>query len=270
MSVKPELAYAVPEQELRGISALSRPGRPHGAFRRALRGLVHYLSYHFVLSRSWTQTVKAAGFTLKVPPTVFHPGWFISSEAFARFVDGLVLSDKIVADVGTGTGIIALAAARAGASAVIATDINPHAAIAAAENAKANRLGARLRGLCCNLLDAIADQPVFDVILTSPPKHAGRPRDLADAGWFAGAGNANFAPFFAAAKSRLKRGGRIYLMISSDSDLDQYGAFIARAGFRAKLAFVHPIYFESFLLYELTPRDGAGAGTPPEPRAHAN
>ncbi len=232
-----------------------------------MRGLVHYLSYHFVLSRSWTQTARAAGFTLTVPPTVFHPSWFISSEAFARFVGGLDLSGKIVADVGTGTGIIALAAARSGASAVIATDINPHAAIAAAENAKANGFGSRVCGLCCNLINAIAAQPVFDVILTSPPKHAGRPRDLADAGWFAGTGNQSFAPFFAAAKTRLKPGGRIYLMISSDSDLDQYGALISHAGFRAKLAFVHPIYFESFLLYELTPKDGATAGAPPEPRA---
>jgi release factor glutamine methyltransferase len=267
MSVKPQLAFAATEKETRGLSALDRPGRAHGVFRRAMRGLLHYLSYHFVLSRSWTQTTTAAGFALTVPPTVFHPRWFISSEAFARFVDGLDLSGKIVADVGTGTGIIALAAARSGASVVIATDLNPNAAIAAAENAKTNGLSSRVKGLCCNLLDAIAPQPLFDVILTSPPKHAGRPRDLADAGWFAGAGNESFAPFFAAAKTRLKPGGRIYLMISSDSDLDQYSDLISRAGFRAKLDLVHTIYFESFLLYELTAKDGAAAGALPEPRA---
>ena len=49
-------------------------------------------------------------------------------------------------------------------------------------------------------------------------------------------------------------GGRVYLMISSDSDLDLYGKAIAKAGFKARLAFEHSIMFESFPLYELTLR----------------
>ncbi len=232
--------------------ALDRRGVAHGYFRKGLRGLLHYLAYHFMLSRSWTQTSRAAGFNLTVPPTVFHPGWFISSEAFAKFIDGLDFSGKTVAEVGTGAGILALAAARSGADSVIAADINPNAALAAAANAKANGFGGRVLGLCCDLLSALAPKPLFDVILSSPPKHAGRPRDLADAGWFAGAGNEAFSHLFEQAKLRLKPGGRFYLMISSDSDLDFWGERIARAGFRAKLALEVSIYFESFLLYELT------------------
>ena len=233
-------------------NALDRPGRSHGPLRRALRNTLHYLSYHFVLSRPKTQVSRVAGFRLTVPPTVFHPGYFISSEAFAKFVNRLDLSGKTVVDVGTGTGIIALAAARAGAETVIATDINPNAAVAAEENGKANGLGNKVRGLCCNLLAAIGPGPVFDVILSSPPKHAGEPKDLADAGWHAGTGNRNILKLFEQARDRLKPGGRVYLMISSDSDLDLYGKAIAEAGFRARLALEHSIFFESFLLYELT------------------
>ena len=233
-------------------NALDRPARTHGPLRKALRNTLHYLSYHFVLSRPKTQELRAAGFRLTVPPTVFHPGYFISSEAFAKFVDGLNLSGLTVVDVGTGTGIIALAAARAGAETVIATDINPNAAVAAAGNAKANGLGGRVRGLCCNLLAATAPEPTFDVIMSSPPKHAGEPKDLADAGWHAGAGNRYILSLFEQARERLKPGGKIYLMISSNSDLDQYGKAIADAGFKAKLALEHSILFELFLLYELT------------------
>ncbi|MFZ1110345.1 MAG: 50S ribosomal protein L11 methyltransferase [Rhodomicrobium sp.] len=235
-----------------GGTALDRRAKPRGLFRRTLRGVMHFLSYHFVLSRSRTQTSKAAGFRLSVPPTVFHPGWFISSETFAKFIDGLDLSGKTVAEIGTGSGILALAAARAGADTVIAADINPNAAICAAENAKANGFQGRVLGLCCDLLSALAPGPLFDVILSSPPKHPGRPRDLADAGWCAGVENKGLAGLFDQAKARLKPGGRFYLMISSDSDLDFYGALIARAGFRAKLALERSIYIESFLLYELT------------------
>ncbi len=249
----PGLASATAGAGSAGVqTALDRHSQPQGAFRRALRNTLHYLSYHFVLSRPQTQTARAAGFRLTVPPTVFHPGYFISSEAFAKFIDGLNLSGKTVADVGTGSGILALAAARSGAESVIAADINPNAAASAQENAKANGLGGRVRGVCSNLLAAFAPRPIFDVILSSPPKHAGEPRDLADAGWHAGAGNKNIAALFEQARERLNPGGRVYLMISSDSDLDLYGKLISQAGFKAKLALEHSIYFESFLLYELT------------------
>ncbi len=233
-------------------SALDRPGRTHGPMRRALRNTLHFLSYHFVLKHSNTQTARSAGFRLTAPPTVFHPRYFISSEAFAKFIGGLDLAGKTAADIGTGTGILALAAARAGAETVIAADINPNAAICAAGNAEANGLGGRVKGLCCDLFAAIAPKPIFDVVFSSPPKHAGRPRDLADAGWHAGAGNENIAPIFEQARARLKPEGRFYLMISSDSDLDLYGRLIADAGFKARLALEHSIFFESFLLYELT------------------
>ena len=233
-------------------SALDRPGRTHGPMRQALRNTLHYLSYHFVLNRQQTQTARSAGFRLTVLPTVFHPSYFISSEAFARFLGGLNLAGQTAADIGTGTGILALAAARAGAETVIAADINPNAAQCAAENAEANGLGGRVKGLCCDLFAAVAPKPIFDVIISSPPKHAGKVRDLADAGWHAGAGNKNIASIFEQARDRLKPGGRFYLMISSDSDLDLYGRLIAEAGFKAKLALEHSIFFESFLLYELT------------------
>jgi methylase of polypeptide subunit release factors len=182
---------------------------------------------------------------------VFHPGIFISSECFARYIDGLDLTGKCVADVGTGSGVLALAAARAGAKIVIATDINAKAAQAARENARANGLSGDVIALCCDLLSAIAPQPFFDIILSSPPKHAGEPRDLADAGWHAGAGYRNVASLFDLARERLKPSGRMYVMLSSDSDLDLFGRLISRAGFYAKLVHEHSIFIESFIIFEL-------------------
>ena len=113
-----------------------------GPFGRFPRAFIHFFSYHLILARQSTRVTRAAGFRLAIRPTVFHPRYFISSECFARFVDGLELTGKSVVDVGTGSGILALAAARAGAANVTATDINPNAALTAAENARTNGVSA--------------------------------------------------------------------------------------------------------------------------------
>jgi methylase of polypeptide subunit release factors len=230
---------------------LDRRGSPQGFFRRLMRGFIFLFSYHVVLSRKSIRKVQAAGFSLTVRPTVFHPRFFVSSERFAQFIDGLDLRGKRVIDVGTGTGILALAAARAGAENVVAADINPNAALNADENARSNGLGGRVVGLCSNLLAALAPRPLFDVILSSPPKHAGEPRDLTDRGWHAGPAYRDVAALFDQARERLKPGGRLYVMVSSDSDLDLFGKLIDKAGFRAKLAHEYSIFIESFIIYEL-------------------
>ncbi len=232
---------------------LDRRSSPQGLLRRLMRGFIFLFSYHVVLSRKSIRSVRAAGFRLTVRPTVFHPRFFVSSERFAQFIDGLDLNGKRVLDVGTGTGILALAAARAGAQEVVAADINPNAALNADENARANGLGDRVMGLCSNLLAALAPRPLFDVILSSPPKHAGEPRDLTDRGWHAGPAFRDVADLFDQARERLKPGGRLYVMVSSDSDLDLFGKRIDKAGFRAKLAHEYSIFIESFIIYELTP-----------------
>ncbi|HEY1258097.1 MAG TPA: 50S ribosomal protein L11 methyltransferase [Stellaceae bacterium] len=228
--------------------------RPHGRFRRGLRRLIHFLAYHWVLNRQFVQVTGAAGFRLQVRPSVFHPGYFISSECFAEFIGRLDLRGRRVADIGTGSGILALAAARAGATHVIAADINPNAALTATENARANGYGDRISAVCSDLFSAVAPRPVFDVILSSPPKHAGEPRDLADRGWHAGPHYRDIAALFDEAHARLKPDGRCYVMVSSDSDLDLFDRLIDRAGFHKRIAHEYSILIESFIIYELAIR----------------
>lgn len=229
---------------------LSR-GTPQTPLRRLLRGSIHFLAYHFVLTRRGTRRAQAAGFRFVVRPTVFHPKIFLTSEFFAGFIDGLHLAGKAVAEVGTGSGILSLAAARAGASSVLAIDINPNAASAARENAEINGYSDRMVAVCANLLSAIAPRPLFDVILSSPPSFPGEPRDVADRAWVAGPEYRDIAALFRQASERLKPGGRFYILLSSDSDLALLGRLMQQAGFRAQLAAERSIGFESFVLYEL-------------------
>src|SRR5439155_16068815 len=95
---------------------------PPKLWRRLLRTAIHFFSYHLILKRHTTRMTRAAGFRLIVRPTVFHPRCFITSEFFAAFIGRQDLNGKRVADVGTGSGILGLAAARAGAASVTAVD----------------------------------------------------------------------------------------------------------------------------------------------------
>jgi methylase of polypeptide subunit release factors len=232
-------------------AAFHRSGTSASRSRRLLRKAVHLLAYHLVLKRERTTVTHAAGFRLLVRPTVFHPRYFITSEFLAAYVDRLDLAGARVADIGTGSGILALAAARAGATDVVALDINPNAASTASDNARSNGLGARVRGVCSNLFAALAPRPLFDVILSNPPYFAGEPRDLADRAWHGGLDYRHIASLFAEARERLAPGGRIYLVLSSHADLDHLAALYERSGFRGRLVDRRWIVIESLLIYEL-------------------
>jgi len=232
---------------------VGRRSIPQGLWRRTLRRTIHFFSYHLILKRRSTRITRAAGFRLVVRPTVFHPRCFLTSEFFAQFIGGLDLTDKRVADVGTGSGILALAAARAGAASVIAIDVNPNAAAAVAENARGNGHGNRVKAVGSNLLSAVAPLPLFDVIVSSPPSFPGEPRDIADRAWHAGADYRDILPLFDQAHERLLPGGRVYLLLSSDSDLDLFHTSIARASFTAHLVAERSILIESLMIYELQP-----------------
>jgi len=212
--------------------------------RRLMRRLIFLLSYHLILNRRDVRTTKAAGFRLRVRRTVFHPRYFLSSEYVAEFIDGLDLKGKNVADVGTGSGILALAAARAGAASVLAVDINPNAVLSAEENAQLNGFGDRVSAASMDLLVDVPPQPTFDVILSSPPKHAGEPSDLADSGWHAGPQYRNVAGLFRQARERLKPDGGLFVIVSSDSDLDLFNRLNNKAGFRARPAVKRSFYIE--------------------------
>src|SRR6478735_595907 len=88
--------------------------------------------------------LRTNGFEIVVLPTVFHPRWHFTSSFFARTVEAQVRGNALdVLEIGTGTGLVAMSAARH-ARRTVAVDLNPTAVRCAKLNVLNNNLGARV------------------------------------------------------------------------------------------------------------------------------
>jgi release factor glutamine methyltransferase len=108
------------------------------------------------------------GLTVFVSPAVLVPRNETELLAEAAFQEIAPLDRPLVADVGTGSGAIALyLAARHPGANVVATDVSPAALAVAARNLRAYGTSQRVHLLCCHLLSAVDGQ--FDLVVANLP-----------------------------------------------------------------------------------------------------
>lgn len=100
----------------------------------------------------WQRTETAAGRTGLDPP--FWAFAWAGGQALSRYLldHPETVAGRNVIDLASGSGLVAIAAALAGAAAVTAYDIDPLAAAAIAVNAAAN--GVAVHAACTDILDA--------------------------------------------------------------------------------------------------------------------
>jgi predicted nicotinamide N-methyase len=124
----------------------------------------------------WQRTELAAGRTGLDPP--FWAFAWAGGQALARYLldHPETVKHRRVIDIASGSGLVAIAAARAGAAAVTAYDIDPLAAAAITVNAAAN--GEAILAVCADILDEDAPvSPEVDVVLVADAFYQ---QDLAD------------------------------------------------------------------------------------------
>ncbi len=101
--------------------------------------------------RLWQRTEDTSGRTGLDPP--FWAFAWAAGQALARYLldHPETVEGRDVIDIASGSGLVAIAAARAGAAAVTAYDIDPLATAAIEANAAVN--GVTLRAVCADVLD---------------------------------------------------------------------------------------------------------------------
>jgi release factor glutamine methyltransferase len=172
------------------------------------------------------------------PPGVFRPRsdtWML-----AEIIGKEVLPGSSVLDLCTGSGALAIAAAKAGADEVTAVDVSRRSVLAARLNAALN--GARVRAVRGDLFDAVAGRR-FDLIVSNPPylPSAGAiPGHGPARAWEGGDGGRVFIDrILAAAADHLEPGGRLLMIHSSVCGTAETLARLRETGMKASVIARH-------------------------------
>lgn len=177
------------------------------------------------------RTFRYAGLCVQVPPGVFHPGLYGSTPLFLRFLHKMSLSGKKVLEMGTGSGLPAIFAARKGA-AVTAVDVSEAAVRVAQANALRN--GVIVQVLHSDLWSALPPER-FDLVLVNPPYFDKEPAHIAEAAFFAGAGLHYFDRFFEGVFVFLAPAGEVWMILSEKCALPDILSKATQRGFEVRI-----------------------------------
>lgn len=108
------------------------------------------------------------------PGLAFGTGTHATTALCLAWLDGLALEGATVADIGCGSGVLAIAALKLGAARAIGIDNDPQALIASRDNAERNDVSARLELLDARATPrATADAIVANILAGTLIEHAG-------------------------------------------------------------------------------------------------
>lgn len=185
---------------------------------------------------------------MKIDPSIkYHvqEGVYPPAEDTYFLIKCIHIEKEKSLDMGTGTGLIALHMARQGAQ-VTAVDKSLQAVTNTQENAQINNI--KIQVIQSDLFSQITES--FDVITFNPPYlPPSGPRDIS---WDGGQGGIEVAErFLTQAQNHLNKKGRIYLLLSTLSDIT---SLINRYSDQYHFHSINmlPLFFEQLQVFEIT------------------
>ena len=145
---------------------------------------VERVSRRIVIKPSWREyTPRSEDIVIELDPGMaFGTGQHATTRGCLALLDESVRPGMAILDVGTGSGILAVAAAKLGAASVLAVDVEPQSIAVTRENADRNGVGAAIRVALGSLGDAwpFPESPVALADLVVANIHARVLLELAD------------------------------------------------------------------------------------------
>jgi release factor glutamine methyltransferase len=192
---------------------------------------------------------KWHGIKLLVKKGVFNPRLYQSNtKIFLKFLKNLDFEGKTFLEVGSGSGLISLFAAKRGAE-VTATDISGTAVENIALNSEANDL--KMRVLLSDLFEKIPKEK-YDFIIITPPYFKAKPRNERDYGWFAGENLEYFSHLFRQLPEFIFSNTKVFMILSEACNLDMLKSSVETNNLNFKEVYKRKILLEKNTIYEIS------------------
>jgi release factor glutamine methyltransferase len=176
---------------------------------------------------SSTRIYKYQGLRLQIPPEVFHPRFFFSTQFLLEYVGHFELKGKSVLELGAGSGLIAMHTAKRGAT-VTASDINRTAIEYLHLNARENAVDINI--VESDLFLNIRSQQ-FDFLLINPPYFKKDPQSEKEFAWYCGRKGEYFDRLFHGLKNYIHEPSKVLMVLCDDCDLQMIERMAHQNGF---------------------------------------
>jgi release factor glutamine methyltransferase len=187
---------------------------------------------------------------VSVPPGVFHPGLYLSTRFLLRHLENCDLKDKTFLELGSGSGMIAIQAAKQGAR-VTATDISAAAIAATTDNAQANKVQIQVQH--SDLFTALPPQ-AFDYIVINPPYYPANPTHESEYAWYCGEDFAYFQQLFSGLAPFTHPTSQVLMVLSEDCKIRSITAIATQKGWNMIVIAQRSRWAERNFIYQIFPK----------------
>jgi release factor glutamine methyltransferase len=201
--------------------------------------LVKYLSK--------TRVYRYKDISLEIPPEVFHPGFFFSTQLLLQYISKLPLKDKHFLELGCGSGLISMVAAKQGAV-VTASEINRVAIGYLMTNSKLNNV--KLEIIESDLFKNVPKKQ-FDIIAINPPYYKKDPVTPQDYAWFCGENGEYFSTLFDTLDDHIHSNTEILMVLFDGCDMDMISDFAAKNNFKLSCMYSKQNMLEKNSIYKI-------------------
>jgi release factor glutamine methyltransferase len=177
--------------------------------------------------------------TVKILPGVFHPGLFYSTKFVLEFLADEDLKNKTFLELGCGTGLISIAAAKAGAH-VTSSDLSTKAIENIILNKKINHV--EIKTIHSDLFDSINE--VFDFIIINPPYYGKEVSNENELCWNCGKEFEYFEKLFRQLTKHINNSSSVIMVLTKGCDLQRIFAIAKKSNFDFELIKEKDVLFD--------------------------